>query len=118
MNQLLGLINTLIGVRGTPLNPNNVRNRVLNPASKRAGIAVAGWHTFRYTFSTWANPTGESIKALQNQLGHVDSRLTAGVYVQPIPEAQRQIAAKVEGVLLRVAPKLMALGKGREGVIQ
>jgi len=102
----------------TALSPNNVRNRVLIPACTRAGIPLVGWHTFRYTYSTWANPSGESIKALQNQLGHVDSRITLGVYVQPIPEAQRLIAAKVEGVLLPVAPKLTAPGNGSEGVIQ
>lgn len=102
----------------TPLSPNNVRNRVLIAACKRAGIPTVGWHTFRYTYSTWADPSGESIKALQNQLGHVDSRITLGVYVQPIPEAQRQIAAKVQGVLLPIAPKLTAPGNGREGVIQ
>jgi integrase len=102
----------------TPLSPNNVCNRVLVPACKRAGIPAVGWHTFRYTYSTWANPTGESIKALQNQLGHIDSRITLGVYVQPIPEAQRQIAAKVQGVLLPVAPKFTAPGNRSEGVIQ
>ena len=102
----------------TPLNPNNVRNRVLIPACRRAEIPVVGWHTFRYTYSTWADPSGESIKALQNQLGHVDSRITLGVYVQPIPQAQRQIAAKVQGVLLPIAPKSNAPGNGSEGVIQ
>jgi len=105
-------------VLGTTLNPNNVRNRVLIPACKRAGIPLVGWHTFRYTYSTWANPSGESIKALQNQLGHVDARITLGVYVQPIPEAQRLIAAKVEGVLLPIAPKRTAPGNGSERVIQ
>jgi len=103
---------------GTPLGPNNVRNRVLIPACKRAGIPLVGWHTFRYTYSTWANPSGESIKALQNQLGHVDPRITLGVYVQPVTEAQRQIAAKVERVLLPIAPKFQAPGDGSEGVIQ
>lgn len=41
---------------------------VIHPACKRAGIPVVSWHNFRYTFSTWANPTAESIKALQTQL--------------------------------------------------
>ena len=104
-------------VSGTTLNPNSVRNRVLIPACTRAGIPLAGWHTFRYTYSTWANPSGESIKALQNQLGHVDSRITLGVYVQLVPEAQRLIAAKVQGVLLPIAPKSSAPGNGSEGVI-
>lgn len=101
----------------TPLNPNNVRNRVLIPACKRAGISLVGWHTFRYTYATWADPSGASLVALRSQLGHVDPGITLGAYVQPIPEAQRQIAAKVAGVLLSIAPKSTAPGNGSKGVI-
>ena len=104
--------------KGTPFNPNNVRNRILIPACRRAGIPLIGWHDMRRTFATWSNPTGESLKALQTQLGHTDSRLTLGVYTQPMPEAQRQLAAKVERVLLPVAPKFGTQGNGSEGVIQ
>jgi integrase len=64
------------------------------------------WHNFRYTYSTWADPTGESIKALQAQLGHTDSRLTLGVYTQPMPASQREMASKIARVLLPFAPKL------------
>ena len=91
--------------RGTALNPNNVRNRVLVSACKRAKIPQVSWHNFRYTYSTWANPSGESIKALQAQLGHTDSRLTLSVYTQPMPEAQKLLACKISSVLLRSAPK-------------
>ncbi len=35
-------------------------------------VPQVSWHNFRYTYSTWANPSGESIKALQAQLGHTD----------------------------------------------
>jgi integrase len=71
--------------RGTAFSPNNIRNRVLVPACKRAKIPPVAWHSFRYTYSAWANPSGESIKPLQTQLGHTDSRLTLSVYTQPIP---------------------------------
>jgi integrase len=91
---------------GTALHPEDVRNRVLHPACDRAGVPRVGWHTFRYTYATWAEPTGESIKALQAQLGHTDSRLTLGVYTQPMPEAQRRIAAKVARVLVPIAAEL------------
>lgn len=74
-------------------------------ACKLADSAGVSWHNFRYTFSTWANPTGESIKALQSQLGYTDSRLTLSVGT-PIPEAQKQLSDKVARVLLPVAPKL------------
>jgi integrase len=92
--------------RGTVLNPDNIRNRVLIPACRRAGIPIVSWHNFRYTYSTWADPTGESIKALQAQLGHTDSRLTLGVYTQPMPASQREMASKIARVLLPFAPKL------------
>jgi integrase len=92
---------------GTAFRPEGVRNRVLHPACDRAKIPRVGWHTFRYTYSTWAEATGESIKALQAQLGHTDSRVTLGVYTQPMPEAQRRIAAKVTGVLLPIAAELV-----------
>jgi hypothetical protein len=40
-------------------NPNNVRNRVLVSACKRAKIPQVSWHNFRYTYSAWANPSGD-----------------------------------------------------------
>jgi len=104
--------------RGTPLNPNNVLNRILHPACERAGIPRVSWHNFRYTYSTWANPTGESIKALQAQLGHTDPRVTLSVYTQPMPDAQRQIARKVARVLDPVGPKSMNTEQTDGGLIQ
>ncbi len=104
--------------RGTPMNPNNVRSRVLIPACKRAEIPSVGWHNFRYTYSTWANPTGESIKALQAQLGHTDSRLTLSVYTQPMPEPQRRLATKIARVLLPIAPKSEEAEEEVKGLIQ
>ena len=88
--------------QGTALNPSNVWNRVLAPACDRAGIPRINWHNFRYTYATLAAATGESIKAVQAQLGHTDSKLTLSVYTQPMPEQQRQVATKVAGVLNKV----------------
>lgn len=106
--------------RGTPLNPNNVLHRVLHPACRRAEIPEVGFHTFRYTFATWANANGESIKAIQAQMGHTDSRLTLSVYTQPMPEAQRQLASRVadklSGVLLPDAAKLPMEAEWPEGL--
>ncbi len=104
--------------RGTPLNPNNVRNRILGPACKRAGVPQIGWRNLRYTYATWANPSGESIKALQTQMGHTDSRLTLSVYTQPMPEAQQQLASKIERVLLSNAAKFGVGPDGSGGLIQ
>ncbi len=92
-------------VRGEPLSSDYVRKYVLGAACDRAKIPRAGWHTFRYTYATWADPSGESIKALQAQLGHTDSRLTLSVYTQPLPKAQRQLARKIARVLLPIAAR-------------
>lgn len=97
---------------GTPLNPEHVRNRVLHPACERAKIPRVGWHTFRYTYATWAGATGESIKALQAQLGHTNPNITLDVYTQPMPEAQQRVADKVARVLLPIA----AGSKGEEAI--
>ena len=104
--------------RGTPLNPSNVRIHVLLPACERAKVPRVGWHNFRYTYATWADPTGESIKALQLQLGHTDARLTLGVYTQPMPASQRQLAEKIERVLLPNAAELCDTPKERKGWVQ
>ncbi|MGH9683405.1 MAG: tyrosine-type recombinase/integrase [Candidatus Acidiferrales bacterium] len=104
--------------RGTAFNPNNIRNRVLVPACKRAKIPQVAWHNFRYTYSAWANPSGGSIKAIQVQLGHTDSRLTLSVYTQPMPEARKQLACKIASVLLRSAPNSEAQQAGAETVIR
>lgn len=104
--------------RGLPLHVANVQNRVLNPACERAGVPHVTWHSFRYTYSTWANPTNESIKALQAQLGHTDSRLTLSVYTQPMPEAQQEIGRKVAGVLAPNGPKFRPWGKPASRQVQ
>jgi len=104
--------------RGTPMSPHNISRRELRPACERAGIPVVGWHNFRYTYSTWADPSRESIKALQSQLGHTDSRLTLSVYTQPIPDAQRELASKIARVLLPSAPKLQGAKERSKVLIQ
>ena len=91
--------------RGEPLNADHVRKYELDRACDRAKIPRVGWHTFRRSYATWADPSGESIKALQTQLGHTDSRLTLSVYTQPLPKAQRKLARKIARVLLPIAAK-------------
>ena len=89
---------------------------MLHDACDRAKVPRVSWHNFRYAFSTWANPTGESIKALQTQLGHTDSRLTLDVYT--MPEAQKKLASKVARVLLPVAPKFEEGNQGAGVLLQ
>ncbi len=91
---------------------------LLTPACQRAGIPAVGWHAFRYTFATWADASGESLKALQAQMGHTDSRLTLGVYAQPMPEQQRRISGKVAGRLFPTVPKFAPEPENGKALIQ
>jgi len=47
---------------------------------------------------------GNSIKALQAQLGHTDARLKLSAYPQPMPEAQKKLAGKIARVLFPDVP--------------
>lgn len=93
-------------------------NRVIRPACQRAGIRPVGWHQFRYTYATWADANGESLKALQAQMGHTDPRLTLGVYTQPMAEQQRRKSGKVAGKLFPTVPKLAREPEGGKALIQ
>jgi hypothetical protein len=103
---------------GTPLSPNNVRNHVLIAACKRAGISDGRLAYVSIHPLHLGKSERRKHQALQNQLATLIPKITLGVYVQPIPEAQRQIAAKVQRGLLPIASNLTAPGNGPEGVIQ
>jgi integrase len=49
------------------------------PTANACRKSSSAWDDLRYTFSTWADPAGEGIKALHAQLGHKYSRLMLDV---------------------------------------
>lgn len=51
--------------RGTPLNPDNIRYRVLVPAVERAGLPRCGFHAFRHTCASMLIERGLSPLRLQ-----------------------------------------------------
>lgn len=66
--------------RGTPLNPNNLRNRVLAPAAERAGLARIGFHALRHTCASLLIERGLSPLRLQRWMGHHSAAYTLDVY--------------------------------------
>jgi len=85
---------------GTPLNPNNVRNRVLGPAAIEAGLYVevegtdgkarkrstVGFHSFRHTCASLLFDAGRNVKQVQEWLGHADPAFTLRTYVHLMDE--------------------------------
>jgi integrase len=65
---------------GAPLNPNNIRARVLVPALGRAGVARVGFHAFRHTCASLLIERGLSPLRLQRWMGHHSAAYTLDVY--------------------------------------
>jgi integrase len=83
---------------GRPRNPKNVLNRMLKPAGLRAGLGKVTFQMLRRTFATHAQNKG-NLKDVQAQMRHSKPDVTAGIYMQAIPEQQRQTVQAVEDTL-------------------
>lgn len=93
-------------IKGTPLNPKNLYNRVLAPACDLMGQPRVSWHSFRHTHATQLAEVGESIKTAQALLGHSDLETTLNTYAHAIPSSQRRAVGLVSGVLVSNVLKL------------
>ncbi len=65
---------------GKPVNPNNVRNRVIVPACKKLGIPPVSFHAFRRGTATALIAGGADPKLVQSWLGHSDVQVTLAHY--------------------------------------
>jgi integrase len=59
----------------------NLYNRMLKPAMRKAGIAYGGFHRLRHTCATHLIRSGASASQAQLWLGHHDPGFTARTYV-------------------------------------
>lgn len=80
---------------GGPLNPSNVRNRLLAETVRRVNERRAGEgrqllpdrvtpHALRRTFASLALAAGRDPRWVMGQMGHTDARLTLSVYAQVV----------------------------------
>ncbi len=75
---------------GTPMSHNNLNRRHLKPLLSRAGIPPMRPYDLRHTFATLWLESGESIKVLQEILGHSRITLTLDTYAHVTPHMQRE----------------------------
>ena len=68
-------------VAGTPLSDSNVRRRVFNPATTRAGVSWATFHTLRHTCASMLFEAGRDVKQVSAWLGHADPSFTLKTYI-------------------------------------
>jgi integrase len=111
-----GLANALIGLRQAspyqdetdwvfasskmkgkqPLWPDSLWNRRGKPALKAAGITKkVCYHTFRHTFGTLLNASGENPKVVQELLRHANLKVTTDTYMQALAPEKRRAQAKL-----------------------
>jgi integrase len=83
-----------------PVSLNNVRNRLIMPAVKKAGIAWKGYHAFRRGLGTLLYSLGVPDKLIQRILRHSNINVTMTSYVKAVPEDVKQAMKKVEQVLV------------------
>ena len=66
--------------RSTPLQPDNLRKRVLKPLMEEIGAPWAGWHALRHTYASIMLANGVNIVALSRAFGHHSPAFTLGRY--------------------------------------
>jgi integrase len=69
---------------GQPLSLNNVLNRQIRPALKKAGIEWHGWHGFRRGLATNLNRMGVQDKTIQAMLRHSNISTTTNIYIKSV----------------------------------
>ena len=68
-------------MNGKVLHVGNLRRRVLKPAAEEAGVAWAGFHTFRHTCASLLFASGRNAVQVQHWLGHHSAAFTLATYV-------------------------------------
>jgi integrase len=82
---------------GRPLNPDNLRNRVLKPAAEEADVSWIGFHSLRHTFASLHIYRGTNVVQLQKLLGHHSASFTLDRYTHLMPgEAGTALDLEVE----------------------
>jgi integrase len=90
---------------GGPLDPDNLRRRMLKPLVEEAGAPWAGFHTFRHTFASLHLSEGTNLVALSRALGHHSPAFTLSRYTHLLP-GETAPPLDIESVLLQAPPSL------------
>lgn len=70
---------------GGPLDPGNLRRRVLKPLAEEVDAPWAGFHTFRHTFASLHLSQGTNLLQLSRALGHHSPAFTLTRYTHLLP---------------------------------
>jgi integrase len=77
----------------------NWRQRVFDPAVKRAGLTELTPHGLRHTAASLAVSAGANVKAVQRMLGHKDAGMTLNTYADLFDEELDSVAERLDGAV-------------------
>lgn len=96
---------------GAPLDPNQLRKKVLYPAMDMAGIErkarAHGFHMFRHSAGSIVHAKTGDLKLAQELLGHARISTTSDIYVH-VPEKLAELATEIiagELICAQIVPK-------------
>ena len=84
---------------GTPIACVNMVRRHYAPALKKAGIPHIKFHALRHTYASLLIDQKESIKYIQNQLGHSTPNVTLSVYAHLMKGENQEAACRLENAI-------------------
>jgi integrase len=96
--------------QGLPLSADNLREKSLRTACKRAGLKRIDWHALRHTHGTLLHAQGTPLKVAQAQLGHSHMATTLEVYTHATGSAQRDAVNMLADQLFPNVPKFDGSG--------
>jgi integrase len=72
---------------GTPIKPDNIAVRYMQPALEAAGLRTFRFHDLRHTFGSLLIHDGASLTYVKEQMGHSSIQITVDTYGHLIPGA-------------------------------
>jgi len=101
---------------GTPIKPDNIAVRYMQPALERAGLRHFRFHDLRHTFGSLLIQSGASLAYVKEQMGHSSIQVTVDIYGHLIPGADISCVDKLDTPTQKSAnyPQTLSEGSKRE----
>ena len=97
---------------GKPIDDSHLRNRVFNPALKKAKIPKIRWHDLRHCYSSLLIDQGESPKYIQTQMGHSSINVTFDIYGHLMKDSNQEAATRLGNAIFGDGSKTVANRNG------
>ena len=87
---------------GEPLDGDNLRRRVFQPALTKAKLRQVRIHDLRHTYASLLIQQGESLAYVRDQLGHSSIQVTVDVYGHLVPGSNRAAVDRLDALPTRI----------------